>query len=746
MLDRLKSHPDRLLIDHILGTTHRAIEKAKKINWKPFGLDSEQVLKLIKICALCHDFAKASKDFQDYINDPQRGKRTTHAPLSSLITFSTLQNSGFDSKLSCFGYFIVRNHHENLKNLEPIEENIYQLEKQYQTIPESFLSWFESQINSDIPTIRSTYETVIKQIAKLTFNTEFTLKDYILMHTLVSILVSSDHEDAALKDLSIEINPKLSVELLEKYIKHIPKDNPLYTLRNQFHQEIDISLKTINGNILSITAPTGIGKTLANIKIALSRAHNDSVIIYALPFINIIDQTLETLHRILEGTEYDATTVLPYHHLADYEYRKKDYEQPSIQNVLVENWHSQIVVTTFVSLFESLFANRKVPFFYKLLNSVIILDEVQSIPHKYWEPVSQIMNVLTQFGTTVVLSTATQPMILSNTQSIVKKEYNHLINRTKIYFHGEIDYTEFLKTVEKEAEKCIEENKKLLIVLNTIRESKDVFKHLYEKFNQENLYYLSSNVIPKQRIERLRKLKQLKGKPAICVSTQVIEAGVDISFDRVIRDESPLDSIIQVAGRCNRTFENPMGEVHIYRVLEEKENSKRSFSSYIYDSFLLNITKQVISEKQVYEEREFPDLISKYFETIKKRGNIDQESILELIKPLNFEEISARFHLIDWRYQVATIFVEYDDHAVDLRERLNQIMKTQDNDKFEKLAKIKKLLQQMAMYMIDVPISREDLTGALIVENSLLVITKDNLKYWYSDQVGFERSESTMII
>lgn len=747
MLDRLKSHPDRLLIDHIFGTTQRAVEKAEKINWEPFGLSKEQALKLIKICAICHDFAKASKDFQDYIVDPQRGKRTTHAPLSSLITFNALQNNGFDLKLSCFGYFIVRNHHENLKNFEPIEENIYQLEKQFQTIPEYFLNWFETQTNTHTPTIKSIYENMTKQMSKLTFNTQFTLKDYILMHTLISILVSSDHEDAALKDLSIEINPKLSVELLEKYIKQIPKDNPLYALRNQFHQEINTSLKTTNGNILSITAPTGIGKTLANIKIALSRARNDSVIIYALPFINIIDQTLETLHRILEETEYDATTVLPYHHLADYEYRKKDYEQPSIQHVLVENWHSQIVVTTFVSLFESLFTNRKVPFFYKLLNSVVILDEVQSIPHKYWEPLSQIMNELTQFGATIILSTATQPMILSNTQSIVKKEYNHLINRTKIYFHGEIDYAEFVKIVEKETEQCIKENKKLLIVLNTIRESKELFKYLYERFNQENLYYLSSNVIPKQRIERLKNLKQLKGKPAICVSTQVIEAGVDISFDKVIRDEGPLDSIIQVTGRCNRTFENPMmGEVHIYRVLEQKESNKRSFSSYIYDSFLLNITKQVTSEKQIYEEREFPNLVSKYFEAIKKRGNTDQENILELITPLNFEEISARFHLIDLRYQVATIFVEYDDDAANLREKLNQIMKNRDSEKFERLARIKKLLQQMAMYMIDIPLSREDLSGALIVENGFLVITKDNLNYWYNNQVGFQRSESTIII
>ncbi|WP_171816293.1 CRISPR-associated helicase Cas3' [Thermotoga profunda] len=744
-MDRLKSHPDRFLVDHLLGTAQRACEKAKKINWEPFGISNEQALKLVELCALCHDFAKASKDFQDYMADPKSGKRTSHAPLSSLISFSALQNNGFDLKLSCFGYFVVRNHHENLKNFELIEENIYQLEKQFQTIPESFLNWIKAKTNTHIPDIKTIDENIKRQISKLTFNTEFNLKDYILLHTLTSILVSSDHEDAALKDLKIDIIPSLTIELVEQYKKSIPRDNQLYELRNQFHEEVDRSLQTIKSRILSMTAPTGIGKTLANIKVALSKATENSTIVYALPFINIIDQTIETLHRILEKTEYDATTILPYHHLADYEYKNKDYEQHSVQRILVENWYAQVIVTTFVSLFESLLTNRKVPFFYKLLNSVIILDEVQSIPHKYWEPIAQILNELTQFGTTIILSTATQPMILNNTENIVKRNYSEKINRTKVYFHGEVEYAEFLNVVEQIAKETLMHKKTLLVVLNTIRESKELFKYLYEKIPDDNLFYLSSNVIPKQRMERIRKLKQIKGQPVICISTQVIEAGVDISFDKVIRDEGPLDSIIQVSGRCNRAFESHLGEVHIYRIFEQKENIKRSFSSYIYDSFLLNITREVTREKQSCEEKEFPHLIREYFEKIKKRGNTDQDNLLELISPLQFEEIGSRFHLIDRKYQVAAIFVEYDDYAVSLREKLNQVMKNQSIEKFEKLAQIKKLLRQMAMYMIDVPILKEDLTGALMVENGFLIITKDNLKYWYNDQTGFERSEATMI-
>ncbi len=746
MLDGLKSHPDRSLQDHLLGTAKRALEKAERIRWEPFEMEKEKALKLVELCSLCHDFAKATMEFQNYILHSEKG-RTTHAPLSSLIAYDILVKSGFDTKLASFGYFVIRNHHENLRNFEFVDENLNQLKNQFQSIPKTFIKWFESKINIELPKpqdIEKIHEKAAKQIAKLTFSTDFTLKDYILLHTLMSILTSSDHEDAALKDLVVKTTPKLTIELVEDYTKKIPKDNPLYSLRQQFHQEIDRSIKEVNDRILSITAPTGLGKTLANIKIALSRADENSVIVYALPFINIIDQTTELLDKILENTDYDATTVLPYHHLADYEYLKKSYEQPSIQRVLVENWQSQIVVTTFVALFESIFTNKRVPFFYKLLNSVIILDEVQSIPHKYWEPISQILNQLTQFNTTVILSTATQPMMLKNTVNIVKNNYSDKLNRTKIHFHGDIKYTEFFEIVETTARETLKENKKLLVIVNTIKESKELFKHLYEKLKHKNLFYLSSNVIPKHRMERIRKLKQIQTEPAVCVSTQVIEAGIDISFHKVIRDYAPLDSIIQASGRCNRTMENQLGEVHIYRVIEEENN--RSLASRVYDSFLLNITKDVILEKEIYEERDFQNLVNRYFQSITVRGNTDKENLLELIKSLSFDEIITRFHLIEEKYQTVTIFVEYDDHAVKLREELNRIIKSSNLEKFEKLAKIKKLMRQMAMYMISVPIQKQELNGPLIIENSFVIITKDNLKYWYDELTGFERNVATMII
>lgn len=182
---------------------------------------------------------------------------------------------------------------------------------------------------------------------------------------------------------------KKSLEMLEKYVSRLPSNGLIDEMRKKFNDHVKQNLKHADSRILSITAPTGIGKTLANLRVALSMADENTLIVHASPFINIIDQTLDTIYRVLSSIEFDATTVLPYHHLADPSYEDPLYEQQPIQNILIEGWHSQIVVTTFVSLFESLFTNKKVPFFHKLLNSVIVLDEVQSIPRRYWKPLAE---------------------------------------------------------------------------------------------------------------------------------------------------------------------------------------------------------------------------------------------------------------------------------------------------------------------------------------------------------------------
>jgi len=743
MLDGLKSHPERLLLDHINGVKKRALEKANSIKWNNFGITEKDAIKLIEICALCHDFAKASSGFQKYITSSKKGAHVSHAPLSSIITYHIAKNTGFEPKYASFAYFVVRCHHESMKDFQAFGENLEALEKQMSSIPKEFIDWVESKLNTQVtPKISEIYGKLEKDVAKLNFFRPFSLKDYLFVHTLLSILVSSDHEDAALHDTPLILKTRLTLENLRKYMHAIPEDNPLYSLRKEFHIDLDNSLKYLDDSkIYSITAPTGLGKTLANLKVALSLS-DESLIVYALPFINIIDQTVETFQKIMQDTEFDASTILPYHHLANPKYEEDIYGEKAIQKVLIESWHSQIVVTTFVGLFESLLTSKRVPFFYKLLNATIILDEVQSIPHKYWNPLADILSCLSEFGTKIIFSTATQPMIITKTRELINKNYNSKLNRTRIHYCGEIDYPSFMKQVEEEANKCLEKNQRLLVVVNTIRQSKELFNHLRSTIDISKLVYLSSNVIPKQRLERVSGLKKLKNQGIICISTQVIEAGVDLSFNKIIRDEGPIDSVIQVAGRCNRNFETPISSAHIYRAIDKERN--RSFASYVYDHFLLDMTRELLSSKKEFEEKEFPEIVSRYFNMVKERGNTDRENLTEQLRLLKFEEISSKFKLIEKRYDTVPVFIEYDEYAQFLRKKLNETLNSK-MEKFEKLAQISELIRQMSLYTIDVPLKSEDLRGALLIENGFLVVTKDNLNYWYDEYTGFQRSQELMI-
>lgn len=129
---------------------------------------------------------------------------------------------------------------------------------------------------------------------------------------------------------------------------------------------------------------------------------------------------------------------------------------------------------------------------------------------------------------------------------------------------------------------------------------------------------------------------------------------------------------------------------------------------------------------------------------VKERGNTDRENLTEQLRLLKFEEISSKFKLIEKRYDTVPVFIEYDESAQFLRKKLNETLNSK-MEKFEKLAQISELIRQMSLYTIDVPLKSEDLRGALLMENGFLLVTKDNLNYWYDEYTGFQRSQELMI-
>jgi len=311
----------------------------------------------------------------------------------------------------------------------------------------------------------------------------------------------------------------------------------------------------------SLTVPTGGGKTFSSLAFALKHAikNNQRRIIYVIPYTSIIEQNAEVIRSILGD---DA--VIEHH--SNIDPSKENYRS----KLASENWDASIIVTTNVQFFESLFACRgsRCRKLHNIANSVVIFDEAQMLPVDLLKPCLRTLTALTKcYNTSIVLCTATQPFLeknkqlkegLSDVKEIItdpQKLYNDL-KRVKVNILKEQMTTEVLTEKLKKHEKvlCIVSTKKLA----------------FELFNQisdlSNVYHLSSLMCPAHRSEIIKQIKvDLKSKKTCrVISTQLIEAGVDIDFPVVYRAVAGIDSIAQAAGRCNREGKLSTGIVNVF--------------------------------------------------------------------------------------------------------------------------------------------------------------------------------------
>ncbi|MDI3548461.1 MAG: CRISPR-associated endonuclease/helicase Cas3 [Halanaerobiales bacterium] len=216
---------------------------------------------------------------------------------------------------------------------------------------------------------------------------------------------------------------------------------------------------------------------------------------------------------------------------------------------------------TFVQLLESILTNnnRSIKKFNNICNSIIVLDEVQAIPHKYWLLIKRVFReIADQFNCYFIFVTATMPLIFNEEKGEIKElatdkvEYFMICDRIELdlsNYREEIDLDIFKKIIEADLKTEYPE-KSFLFILNTIKSSIEIYNFIKHDLEYKNVIYLSKNLVTKELTKRIEKIKNAD-EPLIVVSTQLVEAGVDIDFDRVYRDFAPLDSINQSCGRCN---------------------------------------------------------------------------------------------------------------------------------------------------------------------------------------------------
>ncbi|MBO2946153.1 CRISPR-associated helicase Cas3' [Paenibacillus sp. F411] len=363
-------------------------------------------------------------------------------------------------------------------------------------------------------------------------------------------------------------------------------DGTIHNLRREMSEHCDRAAEQAS-SIYTLSIPTGGGKTLASLRYALKHAftHSKRRIIYVLPYTTIIEQNAAEVRRILE----DDANVLEHHSnvieqdLADDEDVEGRIDIKQKWKLAKDNWDVPVIFTTMVQFLNVFYdsGSRSIRRLHQLSESVIVFDEVQKVPVTCVSLFNQALHFLRDYGrSSLVLCTATQPALdfVEHKLSIgAHAEIIPDLNRIAVAFKRVevIDRTSEAMTNDRLyafVEEMMIHCNSTLVILNTKSVVKKLFLLLQSLRPSVYVYHLSTSMCPAHRTEILSEIKErLRSKDkVICISTPLIEAGVDISFERVIRSLSGLDSVAQAAGRCNRHGENDKGEVYIIHHLEEK--------------------------------------------------------------------------------------------------------------------------------------------------------------------------------
>jgi CRISPR-associated endonuclease/helicase Cas3 len=454
--------------------------------------------------------------------------------------------------------------------------------------------------------------------------------------------------------LSLEqLRPKLEAHL--ESLKAGATDTSVNRIRTTVQDECRKAASLPSG-FFSLTVPTGGGKTLSSLLWAMLHAkeHGKKRIIIAIPFTSIIVQTAAILRKI-----FGEENVLEHHSNVEYKERPKDKDETDTKDtqwqmrLATENWDAPIVVTTNVQLFESMFSNRpsKCRKLHNICNSVLILDEVQSLPLEQMQPIVDSLKTYQRlFGVSVLFTTASQPALRGDTQCGKRKadclrgienireiignpeELSQQLRRAEIHIDEKTSTYDDIAT-------RIAEHPRVLCIVNTRKDAQEIYSRLpKEGFT----YHLSRMMCPshvRQVIEEVKTKLQSDAPVIRVVATQLIEAGVDIDFPVVFRQTAGLDSVIQAAGRCNREGRLKMGETFVFKL--ERALPPGSISHAVDAMSVLSKGSDWFA----------PATITEYFKQLYYRTEtFDKAGIKGLLyKPLDFyfETAAHDFRLID---------------------------------------------------------------------------------------------------
>ena len=679
-----------LLKDHLQAVGHLAEQFAEKNN---IALKEAAYWS-----GLLHDLGKYRDEFQQYLKkERESGNETHHAVYGAALAF---QNGWLGPA------FAIAGHHAGLHDLDQLQALVCDARYRADERLPSIVERFEKEIC-----------TIAKNITEPEFvgDNPYRLEFYTRM--LFSTLIDADfldtesHYTGKHRD-SLQLDPILAKTLLQRLVEEKnskPQIGELNTVRSRLFQQCLDKAEQPPG-FFSLTVPTGGGKTLSGMAFALAHAAKNELrrIIVVIPYLSIIEQNAAQYRRILDPENQGV--VIEHHSavkIADDTNESRPYEpfEKHAEEYAAENWDAPIIVTTSVQLIESLFACRtsRCRKLHNIARSVIIFDEVQTLPAHLLNPLLNVFRDLRDnYGVSLVFSTATQPAFRYSPLSLshgfkpdeiqeITQDTSNLfarLCRVRIYPPKPDEATTWDKLASD-----MSKHEQSLCIVNVRNDAYALWEKLRRTVSEQEktaVFHLSSAMCAEHRLDILGTDRdplpgtiryRLKHKqPCRLVSTQLIEAGVDVDFPIVWRALGPLDSIVQAAGRCNRENNlrdvngNPkLGEVIVFRPEDNKlpPGIYRTATD-ITSSLLVTNDADTLASDHTLFERYFDQL----YQLVPVDSNIQNER-----EKLHFRKVADLARVI--KDETQAVIVPYGK-GIDLIEAIQTRIVTKDRPRFDR--------------------------------------------------------------
>jgi CRISPR-associated endonuclease/helicase Cas3 len=645
----------QLLKEHLVNTGSLAFE---------LGRDAG-ISDLARVAGLFHDIGKYSQAFQQRLDGGKR--RVDHATAGArevIRLFPTEPHKAFADLLS----YCIAGHHSGLPdhgNPGDMESEPTLLARREKKRLEDY-SAYKTEIDPSAMIFAPRSLQPVKQHPW--FSISF------LTRMVFSTLVDADwlETETYMEGAKPRGGHASIQELCQRLSQYLRRyENPQGAVNRKRNETLKacIGKAAEKPGFFTLTVPTGGGKTLASMAFALNHAvaHGLKRIVYVIPFTSIIEQNAAIFKEFL-GEE----NVLEHHSSFDWQQDEKsgDDETNNIRSKLklaVENWDIPIVVTTNVQFFESLFANKKsrARKVHNLAKSAIIFDEAQMLPREYLHPcMLAVRELVLNYGASAIFCTATQPDLQ---QFLPETSATELAPNPQALFdfYRRVQIKQVGKMPDSEVARQLNARPQVLCIVNTRRHAKGMFNLLEEG----GRFHLSTLMCPAHRKETLATIRQRLQAEQTCrvISTQVMEAGVDLDFPVGYRALAGLDSIVQAAGRVNREGRNPSGEVYVFE--PETDCIKRT------PAFIRQTASAAASILRDFgDDPATLQAIQAYFKLLDTlqdpQRSYDVQQILACLdKPgFDFKTAAEKFKLIDDRATVSVI-IPYDQAARSLLEK-----------------------------------------------------------------------------